>query len=342
MIEAVNEKNLNEYESFISQHPRGIMMFSNKWARVKKDWAWEAIICKDENGVIKGSASALIRYIPVVKYALVYCCRGFCCDVDDFNTFDELFEGMKQVAKKHKGYVIKFDPEISIEEKDFAQHIESLGFKKLGGGANFENVQPNFVYCLDIGGKTEDEVFANFTSKTRYNTRLSERKGVTVKICGKDMLPDFCRIMKETGDRDGFTTRPQSYFERIMDCLGDDCRLYMAFLEDKPIAGTIAICFSQTMKYQYGASSNEYRNVMPNNQLQWEMIKWGVESGCSIYDFGGISGDLEDESNPLYGLYRFKRGFNGYVEEFVGEYDYVINPLVYKGFNLANKIRKKL
>ena len=178
-----------------------------------------------------------------------------------------------------------------------------------------------------------------FKSDYRNRIRKAARKGVTVKISGNEALPDFVNIMKETGERDGFSTRPLSYFESMLDNMGEYARLYMAYYEGKPIAGTIAINFGQTCKYQYGASSNSHRNTYPNYLLQWEMIKWGLETGCEVYDFGGISGDIENPDNPHYGLYRFKRGFNGYMKEFIGEYDLVLNKLVYKLYNLAEKLR---
>jgi lipid II:glycine glycyltransferase (peptidoglycan interpeptide bridge formation enzyme) len=84
---------------------------------------------------------------------------------------------------------------------------------------------------------------------------------------------------------------------------------------------------------------------MPNYLLQWEMIKWAKESGCTLYDFRGISGDL-DPSNPLYGLYRFKKGFNGSYTEFIGEFDLVFDALMYKlwdkGLPLVKKLRSKI
>lgn len=82
------------------------------------------------------------------------------------------------------------------------------------------------------------------------------------------------------------------------------------------------------MWYLYGASSNTYRNLMPNHLLQWEMIKWARNHGCTLYDFRGVSGDIR-EDNPLYGLYRFKKGFNGDLIEFVGGWDMVYQPFYY-------------
>ena len=36
--------------------------------------------------------------------------------------------------------------------------------------------------------------------------------------------------MRATGQRDGFNIRPQSYFARMLEALGDHVRLYMGFL----------------------------------------------------------------------------------------------------------------
>ena len=83
---------------------------------------------------------------------------------------------------------------------------------------------------------------------------------------------------------------------------------------------------------------------MPNYLLQWRMIQWAVETGCRIYDFRGVSGDLS-EDNPLYGLYKFKKGFGGEFTEFVGEMDLVLNKAVYfaveHGTNVLKELRKR-
>lgn len=45
---------------------------------------------------------------------------------------------------------------------------------------------------------------------------------------------------------------------------------------------------------------------MPNYLVQWEMIRWAIETGCRIYDFRGVSGYL-DERTPLYASTALKR-----------------------------------
>ncbi|MBR3935979.1 MAG: peptidoglycan bridge formation glycyltransferase FemA/FemB family protein, partial [Oscillospiraceae bacterium] len=210
------------------------------------------------------------------------------------------------------------------------------------GPTGFETIQCRFNYRLYIEGKTEDEVFMNLTQKCRYNVRVAMKHGVEIKIVGKEYLDEFMRIMQTTGERDGFNIRPKEYFERMLDCLGEHVRLYMGFYNGQAVCGTITTNYAGKCCYVYGASDNAYRNVMPNYLIQWEMIKWAIETGCTVYDFQGISGNLEDESDHLYGLYRFKRGFNGQVDELPGEFDITYKPLAAKMVKHAIKLNAKL
>lgn len=344
MTEIITKDNLPQYEAFISSHPKGHFLQSSLWAPVKPSWKWEAAAVRGDDGQIKGAVSVLIRKVPGLPWTLMYSARGPVCDPHDKATLAQLTAALCGIARKHKAYALKLDPDIN-EDSSFIEIMKELGYRHAPGDKNFDGVQPNYVFRLDVEGKTEEEILAGFHSKTRYNLRLSSRKGVTVRLCGKEMLDDFSRIMNETGERDGFIVRNKQYFETMMDSLGPHCRLYMAFYEDKPIAGTLAIWFGDKVWYLYGASSNSCRNVMPNYQLQWEMIRWALENKCRVYDFRGVSGDLS-EDNPLYGLYLFKKGFGGELCEFCGEFEMVFNKpanwLVTKGLDTARSLRRKI
>ena len=284
----------------------------------------------------------MTRKVPGIGRTLMYGCRGPVCDLDDRETFAQLLEGAKELAKKYKSYVIKLDPDVPSSNTAFAALMQSFGFRCKEGGKNFEAIQPRYVFRLNVEGKTEDELMAAFHQKWRYNIRLAERKGVSVKICGKEMVPAFADLMLTTGVRDGFVTRKPEYFANMLDNLGEHARLYMAFdPEGAPIAGTLAIHYGDKVWYLYGASSNEHRNLMPNYLLQWRMIQWAVETGCRVYDFRGVSGNVS-EDNPLYGLFRFKQGFGGDFTEFVGEEDLVLSPVIYWAVEHGTSVFKDL
>ena len=342
MYEFITEKTLPEYEAFVQSHPKGNFAQSYLWGKQKPMWQWDAIAVRGEDGAIRGSLAVMTRKVPGIGRTLMYGCRGPVCDLGDRETFSQLLDGARALAKKYKSYVIKIDPDVPSSNTAFSSMLQSFGFRAKEGGKNFEAIQPRYVFRLNVEGKTEEELLANFHQKWRYNIRLAERKGVTVRICGKEMVPAFSDLMLTTGVRDGFVTRKPEYFAAMLDNLGEHARLYMAFdPNDTPIAGTLAIHYGDKVWYLYGASSNEHRNLMPNYLLQWRMIQWAVETNCRIYDFRGVSGDVS-EDNPLYGLFRFKQGFGGDFTEFVGEMDLVLSPVIYWAVEHGTSVFKEL
>ena len=346
MSEIITKEQIPEYEAFLQSHPKGHFAQSVLWAKQKPMWQWEAIVSRDKDGKIKGSLAVLIRkIIPGMPFTMMYGCRGPVTDLDDKDTLADLIDGAKKLAKKYHSYVIKIDPDVPSEETAYTKILEDLGFRLTGGGATFDAIQPQYVFRLNTQGKTAEELLMSLPQSTRRKVRAGAKKGVTVEIKGKEAVPDFARLMLETGVRDGFVTREASYFENMLDNLGEHARLYMAYYEGQAIAGTLAIWYGDKVWYLYGASSNEHRNLMPNYMLQWSMIEWAVEKGCRIYDFRGVPGRV-GEDHPLYGLYKFKLGFGGDYVEFVGEMDMVLNKpvnwMITKGKPVFMDLRKKL
>ena len=338
ILDLNNEDERIKYKQFLENNERCNFQQSLEWGRVKSYWKNEVVIAEDNNGNIKGSLSILVRKLPVFGY-LMYSSRGPVCNPHDLETLIQLTEGAKQLAKKYKAMVLKIEPDIKSDDEEFRKIVQSLGYKIKDDAKNFrEEIQPRYVFRLDIKDKTEDEVFNNFHSKTRYNIRLAIRKGVTVKEGKKEDLKDFHRIMVETGARDGFIIRPLEYFEKMYDELvPKHMKVLMAYYEGKPIAGVIPIIYGNKTWYLYGASSNEYRNVMPNYLLQWEMIKMAIAKKQDVFDLRGVSG-VVDENHPQYGLYRFKKGFGAEFTEFIGEIYIPFKPLKYKLYKISEKI----
>ncbi|MCL2857815.1 MAG: peptidoglycan bridge formation glycyltransferase FemA/FemB family protein [Oscillospiraceae bacterium] len=316
-----------EYETFIRSHPQGNIMQSVLWHGVKSGWAHEVVVCRNKSGDIIGGMSVLIQQVPLVGVSLLYAPRGPVCDLHDKSILTALKNGADDLAQRHKGYIFKMDPDIGVDDHDFTTIAGELGFKTFLGGDGFETIQPRFNYRVYLNGRSEDELLAGLTQKARYNVRVAQRHGVEIKIMGREALDDFARLMEVTGKRDGFSVRPRSYFEGMLDALGGDGRLYMAYYQGQAVAGAVTSNYAGKCCYLYGASDNNYRNMMPTYLIQWEMMRWAAQTGCSVYDFQGVSGNLSEENNPLYGLYRFKKGFGGQVDEGPGEFDYVYMPL---------------
>lgn len=343
MYKILEENDKENYEEFVKKNPKGHFMQSLKWHEIKIDWNNEVVLSINEKNEIMGSISILVRKLPYIKSTIMYAPRGPVCDIYDENVWNDLIDGIKILAKKHHAFILRIDSDVKNDDIKFKELAKRLGFKVKDNIKRFsDGIQPRYVFRLDVKGKTEEELLKSFHEKTRYNIRLSTRKGVTIKDGTKEDLKDFHKIMQETGKRDRFGIRPLSYFEKMYDVLSpDNMKILMAYYDGKPIAGTIPIMYGNKVWYLYGASSNEYRNVMPNYMLQFEMIKLALERDADIYDFRGVE-EFEDETKPEYGVYKFKKGFNGEFIEFVGEIQMVFNPFMNFCFEKGLKFVKKI
>ena len=339
----LEEKDIERYKSFLESHDRCNFQQSLEWGNVKTSWIKEVILSEDKDGNIRGSLCVWIRKIPIFGN-IMYSARGPVCDIYDEEVIKDLVEGANALAKKYKAFVLRVEPDILKSDEEFRTIISRNGFKIKDDGKDFKDeIQPRFVFRLDLKGKTEDQVFAEFHQKTRYNVRLATKKGVVIKEGTKEDLKDFHNIMVVTGERDNFIIRSLSYFEKMYDELvpKGHMKLLMAYHENEPIAGIIPIMYGNKVWYLYGASSNRHRNLMPNYLLQWTMIQEAIKRGADMYDFRGVSG-VVDESHPQYGLYRFKKGFNAEFTEFIGEIYLPYKPLVYKSYKFAEKTFRTL
>ena len=87
-------------------------------------------------------------------------------------------------------------------------------------------------------------------------------------------------------------------------------------------------------------SSGNYQKYMNFNSqylIQWDMIKYGISQGFTKHNFYGIPANINEKPKD-YGIYEFKRGFNGYVEELIGEFELPISWHYYL-FKFIHKIR---
>ncbi len=338
----LEDKDKEEYTEFLTNHDRCNFQQSLEWAKVKDNWKSEVILSENADGKINGALQVLIRKIPIFGN-LMYSARGPICDIHNSDVLKQLTEGAKLLAKKYNSFVLMVEPDIKTDDMEFRDIIVKNGFEIKDDAKDFKDeIQPRFVFRLDIKGKTEEEVFNNFHSKTRYNIRLASKKGVVVKEGTREDLKDFHNIMVETGKRDDFIIRPLEYFEKMYDELAPKhMKVLMAYHDGKPIAGIIPIMYGKKVWYLYGASSNKDRNLMPNYLLQWTMIQEAIKNNCDMYDFRGVSG-VVDENHPQYGLYRFKKGFGADFTEFIGEVYLPFKPLTYKLYKISEKIFKTL
>ncbi|MDE5974627.1 MAG: peptidoglycan bridge formation glycyltransferase FemA/FemB family protein [Eubacterium sp.] len=319
---------------FLQSNNKSHYLQSPEWAKVKANWKHEMLVVEN-NGKIIGTMSVLLKKTPLLNSYMMYAPRGFICDSNNKEALEKLTEEVKKTAKKYNAFIFRMDSDIPDSNNNFKEMMKSLGYKLK---TESPTIQPQFVYRLDIKNKTQEELLKSFRSKTRYNINLAIRKNVKVREAQKSDIPIFHKILKHTAKRDKFYVHDISYYERIIDNFGpNNAKIFIAEYENEPIAAAMCIFYGNKTWYLYGGSTDKYRNYMPTYLLQWTMIKWAIEKNCDIYDFGGVSG-YKNENNPMYGVYRFKKGFNGEVVKFTNELYLVFKPEINTIYNIMSDL----
>ena len=104
------------------------------------------------------------------------------------------------------------------------------------------------------------------------------------------------------------------------------------------LSGSMFMLIQPEVIYLSSGNYEEFLKFDSQYLIQWKLIKYGIEHGFKKHNFYGIPADINTHPKD-YGIYEFKRGFNGYVEELIGEYELPIT-WHYKLMKLIHKIKK--
>jgi lipid II:glycine glycyltransferase (peptidoglycan interpeptide bridge formation enzyme) len=198
-----------------------------------------------------------------------------------------------------------------------------------------EQIQFRNTVLVDLAGD-EDQILGRMKSKTRYNIRLSGRKGIQIRRGGSADLSQLYEMYAKTSLRGGFAIREEDYYLSLLELFltgaqpGSDpqAQPLVAEFQDQPVAGAVIFKFGKRAWYLHGMSRPEHNEKMAPHFIQWEAMRWAREQNCDIYDMWGAPDDFT-EKDPLWGVYRFKSGFGGQVIRTCGAWDYSPRPGLY-------------
>lgn len=301
-----------------------------EWGEVKVQTGWRAfplLFKRDARTVAQ--ALVLRRPVPATPLGLGYTPKGPILDWRDEDTAAAVLRALTEVARALRLLFLKIDPDVSPDEEVGQSILRALQHQ--GWRFSPQQIQFRNTVLVDLSGEEED-LLARMKSKWRYNIRLATRRGVRVREGTAADLPTFYALYEETAQRDGFLIRPYTYYEHTWRhfLARGMAALLLAEWEGETVAGLMLFLFGKRAWYMYGASgSGEARRHMPNHLLQWEAMRLARARGCTVYDMWGAPDELV-ESDPMWGVYRFKQGFGGYFRRWIGAWDYPVYPRLYR------------
>lgn len=219
------------------------------------------------------------------------------------------------------------------------------------GFAPVKAVQPADTVIIDLD-RSEEELLAAMHPKTRYNIHLAERHGVVIKDAEygnahlfKHDVELFWRLLGETSGRDQFHTHARGYYEKMLDVLSPrkagalKLRLVFALYNEEPAAAAIVAEFGDTVTYLHGASSARLRQFMAPFRLHWEIMRQAKERGFVHYDLWGVAPEGAGDDHPWAGITRFKTGFGGRRESYLGSWELTMKPFWYNLYRMAKRFK---
>ncbi len=288
----------------------------------------------DESGKLMEAITATFHKVPLLGGKAGYFPKGT-------QPTEATLNALKKLGRENNAIFIKLEPNLNFVAGSTEYYKDVIGLIESKGGVLGQALFTPYTYILDLTPSAED-IFNNCKSKTRYNIRLSKKKGVQItEDTSEQGMEDYLKLLSETTERQGFYAHGPEYFRTMWKTIGQSglLRILKATYEGKVITCWIIFLFNGVGYYPYGASSREHRDVMANNLMMWEALMMAKREGCTSFDMWGALGPDPDPKHKWYGFHRFKEGYGATLMQSIGTYDLVINPPLYQLFRLGNALR---
>ena len=344
----------SEWNTAISHLPNPHLLQTWEWSMVKSSYGWKPmpyIWKRTTGGHDSVVAAAMILKRTVLnrgfnaRLCILYVPKGPLLDWSDTTLSGQVLDDLEELAKQNGAIFLKIDPDTVLgtglpDSPDAQEDINGQRLvselKKRGWLFSSDQVQFRNTVLVDVSVDRE-QMLARMKQKTRYNVRLAEKKGVKLRAGQLDDLALLYKMYAETSVRDGFVIRDQGYYRTVWETFMQHkdtgnhpfAEPLIAEFEGEPVAAIFVFYFAGRAYYLYGMSLEAHREKMPNYLLQWEAMQRAKTRGCSVYDLWGAPDEF-DETDSMWGVFRFKEGLGGMVSRTLGAWDYPAGFLWYK------------
>ncbi len=317
----LTEEYKESYEKFVAAHESGSFLQSWSWGEFQRTQGKTPIrygIFSDQNEII-GTVLFLETKVPKLSGKYLYAPYGPLVP-------EEYSRGLIQKVKDDfaSTWFIRVEPkdELPIDGKPTL------------------HIQPGSTLITDLT-QTDEELLTNMHQKTRYNIKVANKHGVTIKS-ETEQNDEAINLLTKTSERQSYKSYSTNYYNDLLKFFGSakesDCEvnLYQASFNGSPIASSITIDHGTTRTYLFGGSDNSKRNLMAPYALHWQSMHDAKNKGLTKYDWWGT----ETATGAVPGFVQFKMRWGGTQKFYAGSRDIVLNSSWYRAYNALRKINR--
>jgi len=327
------------WDRFLEATPATGFMQSSWWAdlRATVGYTHFAAILKEAGGIIGGAMVQRLRHRSGVVF---YYIQDGPVLPDDPGLAEDVLEATLADIDARRASEKETVSHLRIEPR--WPDAALPGFEPVAHKDRY--VEPRDTFCVDLRPEHAD-ILAAMKPKGRYNISVARRHGVAiVEDTSPRGLADFLRIYRDTAGRQGFRTKPASYFESLLGIAAPRRRasLHLAEHDGARLAAALVIRFGSRATYFYGGSLDVRRHVMAPYLLHFDIMCRAKQAGCEWYDLWGVAPEA-DAAHPWAGISVLKRRFGGREVRLVPTLDYVYDRsayMRYQGSEAAGRPRR--
>ncbi len=319
--------------SFLTTHALdGGLFQSDEWARLQA-------VADHESHPFQGigfEGHAFVHALPLIGQYL-FLPRGPVVNPTAFAS-EEFRRQLLELSETTRASWIRVEPQ-TVETLTILKSV--FGADRVIAAPRDTNPRETLMVSLD---SEIDQWLERMKPKTRYNIRLAEKHGVTVRFShASEDIETFLGLITLTSNRKTIVPHPKAYYRNFLQVMSKEmCVVALAENEGEVLAASLMVFFDHTAYYLHGGSSDAKRELMAPYLLQYRSMEEAKRRGCLIYDLGGVRvrSKRGEADTDWDGITRFKQGFAPNTETllFPGTYDIVLTPARYALYRQSRRL----
>ena len=157
-----------------------------------------------------------------------------------------------------------------------------------------------------------DALWSSLDRKVRNQVRKAEKSGCTTEDGGAELLGDFYKVFAHNMRDLGTPVYAPRFFDEVLRAFPADTRVFVVRIKGEPVAASITVGWRARVEVPWASSLRAHAAKSPNTLLYWTMLRWAVQRGYQMFDFGRSTRDE--------GTYHFKKQWGAQPQELAWEY----------------------
>ena len=269
----------SRWAKLVESHPQSTVFHTTGWLEaLRRSYGYQPVVLTTtgsgdalKNGLLLCKVSSWLTGTRLVSLAFSDHCQPLVDDPAELLALLKFLE--TSVSDKGREYVeirplSGFDPE--VESASHAAISDSY-----------------YLHLLDLRPPLE-VLFKSF-HRSCVQRKLERAKREELRIeegRSENLLRDFYRLLVMTRRRHRIPPQPFEWFRNLIEYLGDQVVIRVAFKEKAPIASIFTLTHKKTVVYKYGCSDAAFHNLGGMLSLFWRTIQVAKEQGFEELDLG--------------------------------------------------------